>query len=431
MAIAFSCECGRKMQAKEEFAGKRMKCPGCKSLVTIPKTNPKRAALTGARPAAKPAVRKAPAKATPARAPAKPVKPPLRRLAPQPDPVLEELTDDLSVPERDENYEPDYDDSEPEADESQEPETEVAEKPRPLRPLPFLGQYSTPWQGEDQRRFDPASQRPDARDKSQWLSYTFAFLLLVGLGVAAWWFWDDIRAHLGFPKRESTPVSPAPVKSDPRRPKKTDTVTPNALQALDTAKRRLHDIAVAMNDYVENYKRLPPAAFNNNLSWRVAILPYLGKEDLYKQFKLDEPWNSEANLKLLDQMPPVYAPIGGAVNNGTHCQVFTGANTLFDGETHDLKFKDAGSQTILVVEAKKAVPWTAPSDVAFEPGTRAELGAQFQDAFLAVFADFTVHALPTTLKQKDLEAYITPNGGEAVPLPDSLEVTPALKKTAP
>jgi hypothetical protein len=34
------------------------------------------------------------------------------------------------------------------------------------------------------------------------------------------------------------------------------------------------------------------------LSWRVAILPHLGQEALYKEFKLDEPWDSENNKKL-------------------------------------------------------------------------------------------------------------------------------------
>ena len=39
------------------------------------------------------------------------------------------------------------------------------------------------------------------------------------------------------------------------------------------------------------------------LSWRVAILPYLEQDTLYKQFKLDEPWDSPHNKKLIRQMP--------------------------------------------------------------------------------------------------------------------------------
>ena len=42
------------------------------------------------------------------------------------------------------------------------------------------------------------------------------------------------------------------------------------------------------------------------LSWRVQILPYIEQDNLYKQFKLDEPWDSEHNKKLIRQMPRIY-----------------------------------------------------------------------------------------------------------------------------
>src|SRR5947207_661102 len=45
------------------------------------------------------------------------------------------------------------------------------------------------------------------------------------------------------------------------------------------------------------------------LSWRVAILPYLAEKKLYDEFKLDEPWDSKHNIKLLEKMPKPYAPI--------------------------------------------------------------------------------------------------------------------------
>src|SRR6266511_4847245 len=44
------------------------------------------------------------------------------------------------------------------------------------------------------------------------------------------------------------------------------------------------------------------------LSWRVAILPFIEQDSLFKQFKLDEPWDSEANKKLITVMPKIYPP---------------------------------------------------------------------------------------------------------------------------
>jgi len=37
MSISFECPCGKKMAAKEEFAGRRLRCPECQRVVTIPK----------------------------------------------------------------------------------------------------------------------------------------------------------------------------------------------------------------------------------------------------------------------------------------------------------------------------------------------------------------------------------------------------------
>src|SRR5262245_45363252 len=36
MAISFSCACGKQLRAREQFAGRRMKCPDCQKVLTIP-----------------------------------------------------------------------------------------------------------------------------------------------------------------------------------------------------------------------------------------------------------------------------------------------------------------------------------------------------------------------------------------------------------
>ena len=61
----------------------------------------------------------------------------------------------------------------------------------------------------------------------------------------------------------------------------------------------------------------------------MVILPYLGEEDLYKQFKLNEPWDSVHNKKLIPKMPRIYAPIRVKAKEGeTFYQVFTGEKLL-------------------------------------------------------------------------------------------------------
>src|SRR5262249_47063877 len=152
------------------------------------------------------------------------------------------------------------------------------------------------------------------------------------------------------------------------------------------------------------HKRLPAAAIRSKegkplLSWRVAILPYVGHKELYEKFKLDEPWDSEHNKKLLAEMPKIYAPVGvraQAGQNETFYRVFEGSGTPFEGK-EGLRFEDFTnklSKTILVVEAGDAVLWTKPDELPYDPEKPLPaVGGMFENIFHVVLADgmvFTV-----------------------------------------
>src|SRR5207248_4615898 len=98
-------------------------------------------------------------------------------------------------------------------------------------------------------------------------------------------------------------------------------------------------------------------------SWRVLLLPFMEEKELYEQFRLDEPWDSPHNRPLLARMPLVYGPFkSGAVGEpyATFYQVFTGEGTAFEGK-EGLRvpedFPNGTSETFLIVEAGRAVPW--------------------------------------------------------------------------
>ena len=50
MAIAFACACGKSLHAKDELAGKKTRCPGCGSILTIPALSGRRRMTTTLRP---------------------------------------------------------------------------------------------------------------------------------------------------------------------------------------------------------------------------------------------------------------------------------------------------------------------------------------------------------------------------------------------
>lgn len=39
MPLAFNCDCGRALRVKDELAGKKIRCPECKSILTVPDRN--------------------------------------------------------------------------------------------------------------------------------------------------------------------------------------------------------------------------------------------------------------------------------------------------------------------------------------------------------------------------------------------------------
>ena len=102
----------------------------------------------------------------------------------------------------------------------------------------------------------------------------------------------------------------------------------------------LMEIMLAMDNYKDSTDAFPPAAICDSdgkplLSWRVAILPFIEQDALYKQFKMDEPWDGPNNSKLFSQMPKNYALPGDttAPPGYTYYRVFVGNGSPFDPPT--------------------------------------------------------------------------------------------------
>lgn len=101
-------------------------------------------------------------------------------------------------------------------------------------------------------------------------------------------------------------------------------------------RRNLRALGLAMHNYHEVNGHLPATAITDKagkplLSWRVALLPFLDQADLYKEFRLDEAWDSPHNRKLLAKMPRVFAPVAGKARlpNSTFYQLFVGPGTIY------------------------------------------------------------------------------------------------------
>ncbi|MDE0735735.1 MAG: DUF1559 domain-containing protein [Pirellulaceae bacterium] len=175
----------------------------------------------------------------------------------------------------------------------------------------------------------------------------------------------------------------------------------------------LKQIGIAMHTFHEFYGQLPigesdranyPIEYRDGkplLSWRVYLLPFLEQQKLYDQFKLNEPWDSPHNIKLLDQMPDQYKSLDyQGLGNKTVVFGLSGPGGIFEpaapgdpGEAHPtVRFRDitdGTSQVVLVVMAHpgKAIPWTQPGDFVFNPENPREGLASVNGEFLSLFGD--------------------------------------------
>lgn len=187
----------------------------------------------------------------------------------------------------------------------------------------------------------------------------------------------------------------------------------------------LKQIGLAMHNYHDRHKSFPPAytadkAGKPLLSWRVLILE---QEALYKEFHLDEPWDSEHNRTLIDRMPPTYRCPGGSSRRADQSKTTyltpRGKATIFPGAEGIKipKITDGTSNTIFVVDASnaRAVTWTKPDDWDVDP--KLDLKGIFGHHAGGTpfsFTDGSVRFIKETVDPKTLESPITRDGGEVI-----------------
>jgi hypothetical protein len=190
---------------------------------------------------------------------------------------------------------------------------------------------------------------------------------------------------------------------------------------------KLKQLVLAFHNYESAYGYLPTyggserAKLPSQLSWRVHILPFIGETALYEQFRLDEPWDSPHNLKLLDKMPEAFRPLlpadERALVPATHTTFLApvGERTLF-GRDKRLGFRsvtDGTANTVAIVEvaAADAQPWTSPEEYRYDPSNPAAKLRFVNGRATVALLDGSVQRLPIDLPW---EAMFTIDGGEVV-----------------
>jgi hypothetical protein len=211
------------------------------------------------------------------------------------------------------------------------------------------------------------------------------------------------------------------VLAAPAKKEKEEPLGPITAEQLQTSEDNIKNIVLAYHNFNDANGFLPTNQLSKDmkplLSWRVQILPYIEQDNLYKQFKLDEPWDSDHNKKFIEQMPKIYAPVRGKADPGTtFYQAFGGSNGwLKPGASIPRSFPDGTSNTFVCAEAAKPVIWTKPDDLIFNGKDVPALGGMFDGRFHAGMGDGSVRRFRKGADPDVLKLLIDPTDGAVLP----------------
>jgi hypothetical protein len=213
-----------------------------------------------------------------------------------------------------------------------------------------------------------------------------------------------------------------------------------------SCQNNLRQLGIALHIYHDTYGSFPPAyiADANGRpmhSWRVLLLPFLEQENLYKQYRFDEPWDGPNNgllAKMYPEMHPYRCPSDPDTDppsGMTSYLAVVGPETVWPGAKAIslAKIKDGASNTLLVVESHNTgIHWMEPRDLhttqmpmQVNPtqgqGICSCHGA-YQDQGRGTMAQFvrcdgSVSALDNDTPPATLRALLTIAGGEEVDFP--------------
>ncbi len=200
-------------------------------------------------------------------------------------------------------------------------------------------------------------------------------------------------------------------------------------QAASAETNQLRQIILAMHNFAESYKFLPPRETRLPdatplLSWRVHLLPYLGELALYQQFHLNEPWDSEHNKALITKMPSVYVTDKALAAKGlTQFAAPTLSGSLWSGNDKPLYFDkvtDGTSITIAIwiAPAESAVIWTKPSEPQLDDNNLVKQFFGDRETVAIGVLDGSVRTITSASDPATLKAAITIGGGEVFDFED-------------
>ncbi len=438
MRISVSCPQGHKLQIAEKYAGKKIACPKCKEVVKVPGVSP---------PDPLPAEGKKPAVAIPRPKDAgQPAPLPRSEATPTKTEADNKLKRSAKIEPSDEYGRA----SESDSDDTFQSEYSDYEDAGELSENDPYGHYESdetspkslpPRRGDIKKRPEtqppkPTSEVPgNSRERIRIMALgagTGAAIAAVAL-IAVWM----VRQGSNSIERQSGTVASTDTAPGGDVTSSTSESTLASVSTIDL-QEKLRRIALAVLSFHDVHGWLSPSLDDGSaeaaslkpktpdplarratkLSWRVHVLPFLGEEQLYNQFNLDESWDSENNIQLMSRTPLPFRT--DDVNDGmTRIRAFTSKGMLLGTLRHSnlASVSDGMSSTILCLAAgpDKAVPWSKPDEMLLDVDSpKSALGQLPGGLIPAVMVSGVPFLIGSDIPDADFVALLTPGAGDSV-----------------
>lgn len=152
----------------------------------------------------------------------------------------------------------------------------------------------------------------------------------------------------------------------------------------------------------------------SRMSWRVALLPYIEQENVYRGLDLTQPWDSPRNQQLTGVVIKAFGDPEDPADASTRFRCFYDNGALFESDpkkrvslNSPVGIPDGIANTLLFAESADRVPWAQFNEWQFDPNAAPPpLGHPKRDGFLVAMADGSVRFVKKSVSPATLRSAV-------------------------